>query len=57
MKKNHMGSDFDQFLREENLLEVSEATAAKGVIAFQIAQGEMERAASAVGKRLKVELV
>jgi DNA-binding Xre family transcriptional regulator len=93
MKKNHMGSDFDEFLREENLLEVSEATAAKRVIAFQIAQemerrkltksemasrmktsrpalerlldpanpsvtlSTLERAASAVGKRLKVELV
>ncbi len=42
MKKEHIGSDFDDFLREENLLEISEATAAKRVIAFQIAQ-EMER--------------
>ena len=30
-----IGSDFDDFLREERLLEVSEATAAKRVIAFQ----------------------
>ncbi len=51
MKKEHIGSDFDDFLREEHLLEASEATAAKRVIAFQIAQ-----AASAVGKKLKVEL-
>jgi len=36
------GSDFDDFLREEHLLEISEATAAKRVIAFQIAQ-EMRR--------------
>ncbi len=42
MKKEHIGSDFDDFLREENLLEVSEATAVKRVIAFQIAQ-EMRR--------------
>lgn len=92
MKKEHIGSDFDDFLREEHLLEVSEATAAKRVIAFQIAQemkrrgltksemaGRMKtsrpalerlldpanasvtlstlgRAASALGKRLKVEL-
>ena len=88
----HIGSDFDDFLREENLLEVSEATAAKRVIAFQIAQemkrcrltksemasrmktsrpaverlldpanpsvtlSTLERAASAVGRKLKVEL-
>src|SRR3569832_713189 len=42
MNKKHIGSDFDDFLREARLLEVSEATAAKRVIAFQIAQ-EMER--------------
>jgi len=29
MKKEHIGSDFDDFLREERLLEASEATAAK----------------------------
>jgi antitoxin HicB len=92
MKKEHLGSDLDDFLREENLLEVAEATAAKRVIAFQIAQemrrrslsksemasrmktsrpalerlldpanpsvtlGTLERAASALGKKLKVEL-
>jgi hypothetical protein len=33
MKKEHIGSDFDDFLREEHLLEISEATAAKRVIA------------------------
>ena len=42
MKKEHLGSEFDDFLREEHLLEVSEATAAKRLIAFQIAQ-EMKR--------------
>jgi antitoxin HicB len=92
MKKKHLGSDFDEFLRKEDLLEVSESTAAKRVIAFQIAEemkrcrltksemarrmkssrpalerlldpanpsvtlSTLERAASAVGKRLKVEL-
>jgi len=92
MKKEHLGSNLDDFLREENLLEVSEATAAKRVIAFQIAKemrrrrfsksemasrmktsrpalerlldpanpsvtlSTLERAASALGKRLKVEL-
>lgn len=38
MNKKHIGSDFDDFLREERLLNVSEATAAKRVIAFQVAQ-------------------
>ena len=92
MKEEHIGSDFDDFLREEHLLEASEAAAAKRVIAFQIAQemkrrrltksemasrmktsrpvlerlldpanrsvtlATLERAASAVGKKLKVEL-
>jgi antitoxin HicB len=92
MKKAHVGSGFDDFLRAEQFLDTAEATAAKRVIAFQIAQemqrrrltkSEMalrmktsrpaldrlldpanpsvtlttlERAASAVGKKLKVEL-
>ena len=92
MKKKHIGSDFDDFLREEHLLEAAEATAAKRVIAFQLTQemqrrrltksemasrmrtsrpaldrlldptnrsvtlSTLERAASAVGKKLKVEL-
>ena len=92
MKKEHLGSELDDFLREENLLEVSEAVAAKRVIAFQIAEemkhrkltksemasrmktsrpalerlldptsssvtlSTLERAASALGKKLKVEL-
>ena len=92
MNKKHIGSSFDDFLREEDLLDVAEATATKRVIAFQIAQemerrgltksemasrmktsrpalerlldpsnpsvtlSTLERAASAVGKKLKVEL-
>ena len=92
MKKTHVGSNFDDFLREGQLLDAAEATAAKRVIAFQIAQemqrrrltksemalrmktsrpaldrlldpanlavtlSTLERAASAVGKKLKVEL-
>ena len=92
MKKEHMGSDFDDFLREEHLLEDAEAMAAKRVIAFQIAQemkrrkltksemasrmktsrpalerlldptnrsvtlATLEKAASAVGRKLRVEL-
>jgi antitoxin HicB len=92
MDKRHIGGDFDDFLRDERLLEDAEGTAAKRVIAFQIAQemkrskvtksemahrmrtsrpavdrlldpsnpsvtlSTLERAAAAVGKRLKVEL-
>ena len=93
MDEQHIGSDFDDFLRQERLLEDAEATAAKRVIAFQIARemkrarlsktemaqrmktsrpavdrlldptnrsvtlSTLERAASAVGKKLKVELM
>jgi len=42
MKKQHIGSNFDDFLREENLLDAAQATAVKRVMAFQIAQ-EMKR--------------
>ena len=42
MKKKHLGSNFDDYLREEQLLEAAEGTAVKRVIAFQIAQ-EMKR--------------
>lgn len=92
MNKKHLGSNFDDYLREEQLLDVAEATAVKRVIAFQIAQemkrrkltksemasrmktsraalerlldpanpsvtiSTLERAASALGKKLKVEL-
>ncbi len=93
MNQDHIGSDFDDFLREHDLLEDAEATAAKRVIAFQIARemkrrrlsksemasrmktsraaldrllnpsnpsvtiSTLERAATAVGKKLKVELI
>ena len=91
MTNKHIGSDFDDFLRDEGILDDAEAVAAKRVIAFQIAremeslhisQSELarrmktsrsaverlldptnhsvtlqtlERAASAVGKRLKIQ--
>ena len=93
MDERHIGGDFDDFLREQGLLEEVEAAAAKRVIAFQITQemkrarltksemaqrmetsraavdrlldprnhsvtlSTLERAAAAVGKRLKIELV
>ena len=92
MKRDRLGGDVDDFLRDEGVLDEAEATATKRVIAFQIAQemerrsltkSEMaarmrtsraalerlldpanpsvtlttlERAASAVGRRLRVEL-
>ena len=92
MNKKHIGSNFDEFLRDEQLLDDVEATAIKRVIAFQIVQGmkrrkltkmeiasrmktsraalerlldptnpsvtlsTLERAASALGKKLRVEL-
>ena len=92
MNKKHLGSNFDDFLREERLLDAAEATAAKRVIAFQIERemkrrklsktemasrmrtsraalerlldpanrsvtlSTLERAAAALGKRLRVEL-
>ncbi|MBN1981474.1 MAG: XRE family transcriptional regulator [Chitinivibrionales bacterium] len=92
-KNKHIGSDFDDFLQEEGILEHSEAAAIKKVIAFQLQQrmkqmrvtkaalakrmrtsrsaldrlfdpgnesvtlNTLNKAASALGKKLKVELV
>ena len=55
MDKKHIGSDFDDFLEQEGLLEDAEAVATKRVIAFQIAQ-EMKRAhmsKSELARRMK----
>ena len=42
MKKNkHIGSDFDDFLREEGILEEVEVAALKSVLAYLL-QKEME---------------
>ncbi len=92
MNKKHVGGNFDDFLREEALLNAAEAVATKRAIAFQIARemkrnnltksemasrmktsraalerlldpanssvtiSTLERAASALGKKLGVEL-
>ena len=92
MNKKHIGSNFDEFLRDEQLLDDVEATAIKRVIAYQIVQemkrrkltkmemasrmktsraalerlldptnpsvtlSTLKRAASALGKKLRVEL-
>ena len=43
MKKNqYIGSDFDDFLREEGILEEAEAYAVKAIIAYKLKQ-EMEK--------------
>jgi hypothetical protein len=91
MNKKHVGSNLDDFLREEQLLHTVEATAVKRVLAFQIERemkrrkltkiemasrmrtsraslerlldpantsvtlSTLERAASALGKKLRVE--
>ncbi len=92
MNKKHIGSKFDDFLREENILEEAQAAAIKRVISYQIEQEmkrkklsktemanrmktsraalerlldpdnasitlfTLERAASALGKKLKIDL-
>lgn len=92
MNKKHVGSDFDDFLKEEGIYEEVQAVAIKRVIAYQIAEEmkkkklsktqmasrmktsraalerlldpenasitliTLERAASAVGKKLKIQL-
>ena len=55
MNKKHIGGDFDDFLRDEGLLDEVEAIAAKRVIAFEIT-AEMERAhitQSELARRMK----
>ena len=42
MNNKHIGSNFDDFLREEEMLDTVEAAAVKRAIAFQIEQ-EMKR--------------
>ena len=92
MNKKYLGGNFDDFLKDEQLLEAVQAAAIKRVIAFQIARemkrrkltksamaarmntsraalerlldpanpsvtlATLERAASALGKKLRVEL-
>ncbi len=42
MNKKHFGSNFDDFLRDDQLLDAAEAAAIKRVIAFQVDR-EMKR--------------
>lgn len=50
MKEIHVGSDFDDFLREEGLLEEVEAVAAKRVLAYQISEAMKEQKLSKSAK-------
>ena len=55
MDKKHIGTDFDDFLRDEGVLDKAEAVATKRVIAHQILQ-EMERtniSQSELARRMK----
>lgn len=46
MNENAIGSDFDDFLAEEGLLQEAEATAVKRVLAFQISELMREQSLS-----------
>lgn len=54
MNEQHVGSDFDEFLEQEGLLEETEAVAAKRVLAYQIAHAmeEQELSKSAMARRM-----
>ena len=43
MNNKHIGTSFDDFLQEENILAVTEATAVKRILAYQIEREMAER--------------
>ena len=55
MNPEHLGSEFDDFLAEEDLLEEAEAVAIKRVLAFQIvkAMEEQKLSTAAMARRMK----
>ena len=55
MANSHLGSNFDDFLAEEGLLEEATAVATKRVIAFQIAQAmdEQKLSKAAMARQMK----
>ncbi len=55
MNPRHVGSDFDEFLEKEGLLDEAEAVATKRVLAFQIAQAmeEQKLSKAAMARRMK----
>ena len=58
MSKKHIGSNFDDFLREESLLAQVKAVAIKRVLAYQIAQAMKEKGLTKVtlGKMMGTSL-
>lgn len=55
MKRNpHTGSDFDDFLKEENILDETQAVAVKRVLSFQLEQSmkKSRLTKSAMAKRM-----
>ena len=55
MKKKNIGSNFDDFLKEEGILEEVQETAIKRVLAYQIdkAMKEKKLTKSAMAKKMK----
>lgn len=55
MNEKHIGSDFDDFLAEEGLLEEVEAVAVKRVLAYQISEmmKEQSLSKSEMARRMK----
>lgn len=43
MKNKHIGTSFDDFLEDENILAATEATAVKRILAYQIEKEMTER--------------
>ena len=54
MNEKHLGSEFDDFLQEEGLLEDVETVAAKRILAYQLAEAmkEKELSKSAMARRM-----
>ena len=55
MKNRHIGSGFDDFLKEEGLLAEAEAAAVKPVVSYQIGQAMKENAMSKVALARKMK--
>lgn len=55
VNEKHLGSDFDDFLAEESLLEEAQAAATKRVLAFLIEEAMRERrlSKSAMARRMR----
>jgi antitoxin HicB len=55
MEKKHLGSNFDDFLAEEGLLEQAEAVAIKRALAFQVEQlmNEQNLSKTEMSRRMK----